>query len=581
MTRRHPLVAALVALLLPFFLPAPAQAGKVTLTGAGSAGASAPVSVPLDLQFTTSTYRKDTTTYGTLGAVPGATISTPAGFAETSTGAQTSFVANTPRITDMGALFEEASTNVLWTNLMTSVTTGDINSTGNLPSNAGRAWTPAGGDNGTVRTILGSGTENGFTYFDISWTGTPSASGANGFYFDQTSLAAAAASGQTWTSSVYVKVIGTPTGANRISLTVEGRASAGSGTEGSASTEIFRTVSTRQRFTNTFTLANASTARVTGALLTSFTSGVPINITLRVYMAQVEQKAYATSPIAVNGGAVTRAADAVTLTFTGGTTSSLLYQPDPRINVPNLVAPTAWTNALNTDTNGILAGNSAFSVQYPAKTWSLTAASDTSLRFEVRAGDVAPIDPGTKERSEIQGATNFNASQPVRVTYNFTIDPSSAANSAAWMVIGQFHQTAADGNSPPFAIELVGQKMAVNIAQPGADNYIWTDASNVVYGHTYQIQIDATFHATSGKLVVTRDGIVVVNYTGPLGWGAMGQIYWKEGIYRAATTGTMIATYDNTFIAGNAAPTVSSPINLGSTSSGAWVNAYLRSATVQ
>jgi hypothetical protein len=133
------------------------------------------------------------------------------------------------------------------------------------------------------------------------------------------------------------------------------------------------------------------------------------------------------------------------------------------------------------------------------------------------------------------------------------VEPGTA-NTAAWTVLGQFHQ---DDNpntpsaSPPFAINLIGEKMAVSIgynSPTGAivSKTIFTDANDIQRGHYYAMDIQVTFAPNgNGHLVVTRDGIKIVDYTGPLGYTTQASVYWKEGIYRAASSDTMAADYSN------------------------------------
>lgn len=75
----------------------------------GARGSSA---TKLDLQFASGTYAKNGLSYSSLTAIPGASVSTPAAFAYTSTGALVSKSANAGRVDTGGLLIEQASTNV-------------------------------------------------------------------------------------------------------------------------------------------------------------------------------------------------------------------------------------------------------------------------------------------------------------------------------------------------------------------------------------------------------------------------------------------------------------------------------------
>lgn len=107
MRRLTRLLAVLAALLVTH----PALAGSLTLLGAGKPGGVAVN--PLDLQFASGTFAKNGTSSGTLAGISGATVTTPAGFADTTSGALTTFAANAGRYTNKGLLVEQASTNLL------------------------------------------------------------------------------------------------------------------------------------------------------------------------------------------------------------------------------------------------------------------------------------------------------------------------------------------------------------------------------------------------------------------------------------------------------------------------------------
>ena len=48
----------------------------------------------------------------------------------------------------------------------------------------------------------------------------------------------------------------------------------------------------------------------------------------------------------------------------------------------------------------------------------------------------------------------------------------------------------------------------------------------------------------TGFAQIWRDGVQIVNYSGPLGYGQA--TFWKEGIYRSPTNQTIAAWYENT-----------------------------------
>jgi hypothetical protein len=216
--------------------------------------------------------------------------------------------------------------------------------------------------------------------------------------------------------------------------------------------------------------------------------------------------------------------------------------------------PSQWTAATDPNASHVEVAGQAFRVQNAAKPWSFTnpGGDNRTLRFELRPGDVwSKVDSPTRERSEIAGTTQFPQGAPIHVSYRFQVEPG-APNRAKWLVIGQFHQGPNDSWSPPFDVELVGEKMSVKINDAGRSANAWskyrtlyTDRQAIVRGQTYTMQIDARFDLVNGRLRVARDGVTLVDYSGPLGYQGMGSVYWKQGVYRAASNTTIAVGYSN------------------------------------
>lgn len=207
-------------------------------------------------------------------------------------------------------------------------------------------------------------------------------------------------------------------------------------------------------------------------------------------------------------------------------------------------------------------------VDTPGQAWSFKQINSVTTRFELRYRDrfcwVEYCDPANAERSELGGWKNvFNPGTQADISYSFNVDPGSPTTSD-WLVIGQFHDYAV-GSSPPVAIEMhKGDRMAVSIAwlrsqgapaaafdvynttvegQAAAYGYVYRDSSPIVRGHTYQISIQIRFGISNGSLVIVRDGIKLVDYRGPLGFGYGN--YWRYGIYRSSSPETLGITYGN------------------------------------
>jgi len=201
---------------------------------------------------------------------------------------------------------------------------------------------------------------------------------------------------------------------------------------------------------------------------------------------------------------------------------------------------------------GIALGGDDFAAQNASRSWSLSALDADTLRFELRSGDHWPGDGTEVERSEISDQQDVTNSDSVHVSYQFMVE-NGAQNTAAWLVIGQFHQdsSSAPGRSPPFEIDLSGEHMVVEVRYQDASGEVvtkdlFTDPADIQRDHLYDMNISATFDpAGNGHLTVTRDGDQIAKYDGPFGYLDQSSVYWKQGIYRADASETMAVQYKN------------------------------------
>ncbi|WP_161992725.1 heparin lyase I family protein [Aureimonas leprariae] len=190
------------------------------------------------------------------------------------------------------------------------------------------------------------------------------------------------------------------------------------------------------------------------------------------------------------------------------------------------------------------------------KDWSISAPESDSLRFEVRNNDVAFWDLQNKaasERSEARLLDEFSNDVPFEVSYKMNIEPGEK-NDAAWVVLGQLHQNDHDGalKSPP-AVEIGlrdGDRMAVFVRYTGTDGkpysqQVFADTTDIQRGHDYDMSIRTVLDPDgNGRLVITRDGATIVDYSGKINLEGHTGAYWQEGIYRhAGATVAMAVEY--------------------------------------
>jgi hypothetical protein len=204
-------------------------------------------------------------------------------------------------------LIEEQRTNSIRNNTMQGAVAG---TPGTVPTN----WfIDSATGNLTTRQIVGIGTESGITYIDVRFV-TSGVYGASAYFDSSTGIAAL--NGQTWTSSVYVRMVGgSSTNVTHAISIVENNVSGTflAGGDSSSTTPTSGLLASN-RLSYTRTNTNASTAFVQTRLRIDFTGAA--DITLRIGLPQLEQGAFATSVIPTTTTALTRNADVASMTGT-------------------------------------------------------------------------------------------------------------------------------------------------------------------------------------------------------------------------------------------------------------------------
>lgn len=256
---------------------------------------------------------------------------------------------------------------------------------------------------GVAITCVGVGTEDGLAYVDVRYSGTATVAGH--VWMDLFGWpGVAAATGQAWTASIYVRRLAGSDSLRPVQLWLHGRDSAGSGIEGpginlapiAAGPKL-----SANRVVLTHTMANANTVRAhTNLRMGSVQIGDVIDVTYRIAAPQLEQGAFATSHIPTSGTAATRASEACWMSGAGwlndaGRAGTLFVEATmPFTGITN-IWPSIAAIGDGTSFNRVflyLAGNTGTN-------WAYTAIGDNN---------------GTREVNNLGSATNVAHNLPMR-----------------------------------------------------------------------------------------------------------------------------------------------------------------------
>jgi len=273
----------------------------------GASGLINAVGASLSLNFLTGAPLDSRITFTRAG--PGlATFVDSSGVLQTAAIDTPRFDYNPTTLASLGLLIEEQRTN----SVRNSTGVGAVAGTpGTIPT----TWGASTSGSGITREIVGTGTENGVSYIDMRFSGTPTATLALNIAFEGAANVIVAASGQTWTESLYLKLQAGSFVGTQTTLSILGTDGT-TGLENFQSANITSTPSNlvASRLSLTATLTNALTTHVQPRLRISVTNGVPFDITLRIGQPQMELGAFATSVIPTTTAGVTRAPDIATIT---------------------------------------------------------------------------------------------------------------------------------------------------------------------------------------------------------------------------------------------------------------------------
>lgn len=228
------------------------------------------------------------------------------GYAEDANGNWSLFANNKLRwVKGARGYTEPGSSNSIRNNSMQGAVAGTA---GTIPTN----WQDGVGGSGLSRQIVGIGTENGIDYIDIRWFGTSSSASERYLHFEANN-GIAALNAQVWTQSSFVSLVGGSLTNVTLKQAMYERDSGASAITGHVDTAFVPTsVLTRRSYTQT--LSNALTAFLSTNIGVTVPNGTACDFTLRIGWPQMEQQAWASTPLRTTSAVVTRATDIVSIT---------------------------------------------------------------------------------------------------------------------------------------------------------------------------------------------------------------------------------------------------------------------------
>ena len=211
------------------------------------------------------------------------------------------------------------------------------------------------------------------------------------------------------------------------------------------------------------------------------------------------------------------------------------------------------------DMEGVyLVGGLTATTQNAEKPWSVAVEGDT-VRFEARSGERRlkasekdrPID-----RSELSFSRHpfaFGTLYAIRFEVLFEPGP---ANSARAMKFFQIHNTNDPGDFPSLgpivALQLDRERLKIVTRADAApvtpkrppDDWRYSDAADIERGRWYAFDLVVRFDPKGGgRLVVRRDGIVLADVAGPIGYNDAQGPYAKMGVYRDTVPETAVVRF--------------------------------------
>jgi hypothetical protein len=212
----------------------------------------------------------------------------------------------------------------------------------------------------------------------------------------------------------------------------------------------------------------------------------------------------------------------------------------------------------------------AWRLQSSGAPWSARADGPDGYRFEIRPGDhwAKDIRHGSRvERTELSDLERMPFGSDVWLAFTLEVEPGPPST-ADWVNLGQLHATADPDEpsiSPPLVQRLLRDDRFVVEVRHTLENPVRdTPPPTVIfadpklqrgrpYRFIYHFRIDP---GAGGMAQLWRDGKMVADYRGPIGYPDKRGPYFKFGVYRAPAPGRerMAARYSDVSVGSSPPP---------------------------
>ncbi|MDB5446839.1 MAG: putative hemolysin-adenlyate cyclase protein [Phenylobacterium sp.] len=193
----------------------------------------------------------------------------------------------------------------------------------------------------------------------------------------------------------------------------------------------------------------------------------------------------------------------------------------------------------------------AWRLQSSGAPWSARADGENGYRFEIRSGDQWAKDafPGHPvERTELSDLDRMPYGKDIWLAFTMEVEPGPPST-ADWINLGQLHGTADPGEravSPPWVQRLLrDDRFRVEVRHTLENPVKASPPPTVIfedpklergrpYRFVYHFRISP---GPDGMARLWRDGKLVADYRGPIGYPDKRGPYFKFGVYRAPAPG--------------------------------------------